>query len=169
MQLREVQPAEQAEFLRQRPGHPGLFLLTRQWHELEVAQGQRVDYWGWYTPHLSGLAVCVTRTMPLGASYVYVPYGPFLDNPEDVSEVMEQLRGKYPRALWIRFEPKINSQQVLHKKFIKVLDVQPRATLMLELKPEPEELLQAMHQKTRYNIRLSEKKQLEFRVCGAEA
>ena len=49
----------------------------------------------------------------------------------------------------------------------KVNDVQPSKTIILDLKKSEEELLSAMHPKTRYNIRLAEKKGVTVREAGA--
>ena len=44
----------------------------------------------------------------------------------------------------------------------RVPSVQPTHTLLLDLNKSEEHLLAEMHQKTRYNVRLAEKKELEF-------
>jgi len=44
----------------------------------------------------------------------------------------------------------------------RVPSIQPTHTLLLDLNKSEEQILVEMHQKTRYNVRLSEKKDLEF-------
>ncbi|MEI7620083.1 MAG: peptidoglycan bridge formation glycyltransferase FemA/FemB family protein [Candidatus Falkowbacteria bacterium] len=59
------------------------------------------------------------------------------------------------QAVFVRFEP--NSAD-WEGKGVKTIPVQPAKTIILDLTKSEEELLSAMHQKTRYNIRLAEKK-----------
>jgi len=69
-------------------------------------------------------------------------------------------------VVFLRFEPTF---QIPNSKFQipKTLDVQPSKTIILDLVKSEEELLKAMHPKTRYNIRLAEKKGVIIREAEA--
>jgi len=47
---------------------------------------------------------------------------------------------------------------------VRTIDVQPAQTLVLDLQSDLEQLLSRMHPKTRYNIRLAEKKKVTVRI-----
>jgi lipid II:glycine glycyltransferase (peptidoglycan interpeptide bridge formation enzyme) len=69
-------------------------------------------------------------------------------------------------CIFIKIEPL--KQSLDNFGFKKVKPVQPAKTLMLDLSKSEEELLTEMHQKTRYNIRLAEKKGVNLKICQAE-
>lgn len=64
-------------------------------------------------------------------------------------------------AVFVRFEP---NSSVWEGKGIKTIPIQPAKTIILDLQKSTDELLAAMHQKTRYNIRLAEKKGVKI-IC----
>ena len=81
---------------------------------------------------------------------------------------VEKLQKIRPRPVFVRVEPSNDfnffpSQELNIKKSV---NVQPAKTLVLDLTFSPDELLAAMAQKTRYNIRLAEKKGVE--IVGGE-
>ncbi|MFH1744752.1 MAG: peptidoglycan bridge formation glycyltransferase FemA/FemB family protein [bacterium] len=68
-------------------------------------------------------------------------------------------------SVFLRYEPLSEIPQI--KNSVKTIDVQPHSTMILDLEKREEDLLIAMHQKTRYNIRLAEKKKVNI-VVDAE-
>lgn len=66
---------------------------------------------------------------------------------------------KNKKCIFLRVEPSLllTPYSLLLRRAI---DINPRATMILDLRKTPDELLANMHQKTRYNINLSQKKNL---------
>lgn len=102
--------------------------------------------------------------LPFGIRYVYLPrvvVGPWF------GEVVKYVAEKY-KVMALRVEPQAlasESVQVQKDEFhvITVATRQPRHTLVIDLNQPEEELLRAMHPKTRYNIHLAERKGVEVR------
>ena len=100
-------------------------------------------------------------------NYGYCPRGPLLK--KDLSsklsaEAFKVLRDKIrqeSKLVFFRFEPELLLLNNLKQEKInlhKTINLQPQKTLLINLEQEESEILAAMHHKTRYNIRLAEKK-----------
>ena len=75
--------------------------------------------------------------------------------------MLVQKSQKNKNCIYFRVEPRsviADSKFTIHRS----IDINPPATLILDLKKSEEELLAGMHQKTRYNIHLAEKKDLKI-------
>ena len=106
------------------------------------------------------------QSLPFGWRYAFCPQGPAFEKSQisipstrDKSQILE-LFGEYfkeKNCIFFRIEP---TEKLTAKKTI---DINPRATLILDLSKPEEELLAGMHQKTRYNINLAAKKNLEIK------
>lgn len=88
--------------------------------------------------------------------YLYCPRGP-VGTKKGIEFLINNIKKNYRGAIFLRIETKDLS---LGRKTI---NIQPQKSIQLDLKLDQEELLKAMHQKTRYNIHLSERKGLEWR------
>ena len=98
-----------------------------------------------------------------GFEYFFCPKGPVLkDKHEEVYGVLRKYFANVG-VVFVRFEPREKRYLEDSKSFKKTIDVNPRATSILELAQSEAELLEKMHAKTRYNIRLAEKKNLEIK------
>ena len=82
-------------------------------------------------------------------------YGPRI-NELDLNAVK-----KNDRPVFVRFEP---NSPVWNGAGIKTIPIQPAKTIILDLTKDETDLLAAMHQKTRYNIHLAEKKGVKIIV-----
>lgn len=109
-----------------------------------------------------------------GLKVMYVPKGPLLDWADDGlrARVLDDLEGlaRRERAIFIKIDPDVSAASQLEQELnqrgwrFSPDQIQFRNTVRLDLSRSEDELLAAMKQKTRYNIRLAEKKGVRIRV-----
>jgi lipid II:glycine glycyltransferase (peptidoglycan interpeptide bridge formation enzyme) len=133
----------------------GDFLQSWQWGEFQRSLGRDVLR----LREDGAMAQLVRMPLPLGKSYWYSPRGPLGRLPSLAMDA------DLKQALFLRVEPqKIDPSASLGMtKSVKVRDVQPGQTLIVDLNQDQEALLAAMHEKWRYNIRLAERKGVRLR------
>ncbi len=98
-------------------------------------------------------------------NYQYSPRGPIISKNEVESFwfLVEKIKEEF-KPIFFRFEPGLELMEALKGgglnkyKLKKTIDLQPGQTLLIDLSLSEEEILKAMQQKTRYNIRLAAKK-----------
>lgn len=116
--------------------------------------------------------------LSLGPALAYVPKGPLVDW-DDVRKAGILLDGLHRlarsrRAFCLKIEPEIADDQGLASRLQSYgfrpssQAVQPRSTIWIDLRPDPEEILARMKPKTRYNIRLAERREVQVREGRAE-
>jgi len=134
-------------------------LQTAQWGDFKRGYGWQAVY---ISDSRSGAQI-LFRGLPLGWTVAYVPKGPVgADWSGLLPELLETCRRR--RAIVIYIEP--DGWEEDQEKFSKALNgfspsgisIQPRRTITVSLDGSQEEWLERMKQKTRYNIRLAEKK-----------
>jgi peptidoglycan pentaglycine glycine transferase (the first glycine) len=105
------------------------------------------------------------KKLPLGFTIGYLPKGPVGVNASLLSE-LDQICMEN-KALFLKIEPfewKPASDFFENDpKWIRASPIQPRRTVMISLSGSETELLNGMKQKTRYNIRLAQKKDVSVR------
>lgn len=149
----------------------GGFLQSEVWRKFQAAFGHttlhiyREGFW----------ANIIEHRLPLVGKYFYVPRGPVIGAESEKSQVASNLSelssvaGK-EGAGWIRIEPADDSRlqlikEIVGQEIVKAPhDMQPKELWIVDISAEPEELLKLMKSKTRYNIRLAEKKGVEIFV-----
>src|SRR5215212_1228454 len=145
--------------------HPNAHLLqTGEWGELKAA-------FGWKPLRIVSGSIGVQilfRRLPLSITVGYAPKANF--DPSLWSEI--DFVCKKNHAIFLKFEPdlwagnEVNSNVRItnHKLRISPHNIQPPRTIILDIQGSQEEILARMKQKTRYNIRLAEKKGVTVRV-----
>lgn len=144
--------------------------------------------------HPAAAALILKRTIPMGGmsarlSILYAPKGPLLDwtNESLRNRVLNDLQSfaKKQGGIFLKMDPDVvlgtgipsgqndvldNSGQSLMSELKRrgwrssADQIQFKNTVLIELQPSEEELLARMKQKTRYNIRLAEKKGVALRI-----
>lgn len=146
------------------------FLTTPEWLTFQKTLGRAA----WRYDAGGVVANIIRHDLPFGKNYLYVPHGPILDT--------QAARGGYDRAIrafvgalvaiaqkersiFVKCEPLHDTvKQMLIRSGFSHSDkaLQPTRSLLLDLSQSAEELLAGMHHKTRYNIRLGERKGLRL-------
>lgn len=168
------------------------FLQSREWYELLHREGEKTEIWA--LEDGGGIAgnemvedritegrigdskiargeiiasvLIIKKKLFANFFYYYVPRGP-LGNKKIVLQLLKELKIKKRGTIFFRIEPVADIFTVKNEfNFKKTIDLQPQKTLCLDLSLSEAELLQAMHQKTRYNIRLAEKKGVSVKVAA---
>lgn len=149
------------------------FLQSWNWGEFQRAAGARIFRFGIFEQSTLIAAVqAFLRRHGFGISSLTVYRGPILDQQLPLEQykacfdaLMLQLQktARSHRVTYVHLEPAVSS----HAPSARLYDDlgwgpahsdQPEATWLLDLQPSEEELLALMHEKTRYNIRLAERK-----------
>lgn len=132
-----------------------------EWGEFRKKLGLPVLRYGIYKNDKLVKAFQLTlHKIPFTSQYVgYLPKGPLPD--KELAEALEKI-GKEQNCAFIKIEPNIEDNNTLYKIYPKFIPspkpLFTRYNFVLDLKPSEEELLKNMHPKTRYNIRLAQKK-----------
>ncbi len=160
----------------------GQFLQSWNWGEFVkslsddrrgVALCPPIDRIAWMSDEDEVVAIAQVqrKKIPFFGTYAYIPRGPIsLGSSVDISDVTHN-------DLFIRVEPidgypspfaKASSDtQAAPLRIIKTKSIQPQHTLITDLAVTTDQLLVNMHKKTRYNIRLAEKKGVVIEIGSA--
>jgi peptidoglycan pentaglycine glycine transferase (the first glycine) len=154
----------------------GHVLQTWEWGELKAKTGWQplrlmVEEEGQPVAAVSILK----RSVPiLKKNIFYAPRGPVLDisHPGLFSFLLEEIKklARKHQAIFLKIDPDIPAKDPLWHEALKregfrgvekgegFEGIQPKYVFRLDISPDEEQLMKNFHQKTRYNIRLAERK-----------
>jgi len=155
------------------------FSQSWEWGEYQEICGNKIFRLGVEEEGDLMAAITFIKTnLPLGLGYFYAPRGPVVEVRSEKLEVKSIINelfkkvekiGMEEKAIFFRFEPDLIVNPACAGMTIeKTIDVQPHRTSILDLSQTEEDILKKMHQKTRYNIRLAQKKGIEIIEAGGE-
>ncbi len=159
---------------------------------------KETNHWQLATDHCIAAALILKKIIPMGGmsarlSILYAPKGPLLDwaNESLRTRVLNDLQtlARKQGAIFLKIDPDVVLGTGLPTSGDEVVDhsgqivmselkgrdwhyssdqIQFKNTVLVDLSPSEEEMLRRMKQKTRYNIRLAEKKGVALRVGRLE-
>ena len=141
-------------------------LLSWLWGEFQKNLGKKIWRLGFYQEDtLIGVSLVIRNPLPLNFTYLYTPRSPLVRDlssfsGDELETYMTNLGKANNSVFWKTDILDQDSLGLSH--FQKTEDLQPSQTLILDLGHTEEELLASFHKKTRYNIRLSKKKNVEI-------
>lgn len=134
---------------------------------------------------IKGAGSILTRKLPLvGKNFMYCPRGPVMDFKDTGTikffvEQMKHLAKKYD-AIMLKIDPDVEiseQEAVINLRNVGFAQkpltlnfegIQPRFVSRLDVTPELDDVILGFHHKTRYNIRLAERKGVQVRVGQRE-
>jgi peptidoglycan pentaglycine glycine transferase (the first glycine) len=167
------------------------FLQSNEWRKFQEAVGRKTFEITNLPSPLASLpqagegdngfhASIIEHSLPIVGKYFYVPRGPIIKKEEegrmkkDVEEIINL--AKKEKVGWIRIEPENDEILEEIKKWTSNVhyghsmsiaksphDMQPKETLIMDISKSEEEILTEMKSKTRYNIKLAEKKEVRIK------
>jgi peptidoglycan pentaglycine glycine transferase (the first glycine) len=168
------------------------FLQTQEWAEFQNALGRRTFFISGRKKDWQ--ALLIRHELPLGKSYLYCPRGPEFDAPMNlratgiwagnnesrkkcVKEFLDAAAelATNEKCVFLRWDPslldkELNFQDLSSSDFDirRIKSVQPQRNAVVGLLKTETELLAGMHEKTRYNIRLAERKNVVIAERGGK-
>ncbi len=154
----------------------GAFLQSSIWESFLKKQDKR--FWKISVEdkdNVIGSCLVYENKLPFGKSYLYSPKGPIISlDIQEKEKVFHLLLSKI-RDLTVETR---NQEEIffslevdgvkLEKDFIKIDNIQPADTLVLNLEKDIKKLLREMHPKTRYNIGLAQRKGIKIKISKKE-
>lgn len=177
MRLAELSDNQKTEYNRfVMENESGSFLQSWEWGEWQKNLGRQAHrfFLNSNNESITGSNIIasiqlIKMSLPFGKYYLYSPYGPVVNSRcnQPVGEagneylrfLIQEISKKFSDCVFIRIEPKNYSIiKPSSRQAVKSSNIQPARTLVINLSKTEDQLLAEMHPKTRYNIRLAQKR-----------
>ena len=113
--------------------------------------------------------IVLVRKIFINLSIAYIPSAPSEKYNNKLEEISLALKKYLPKnCFFIRYDLAWIAGSIPDAMFKKAEDIQPASTVVIDITKSKEEILSQMKSKTRYNIKLSEKKGVSVKKCGIE-
>jgi lipid II:glycine glycyltransferase (peptidoglycan interpeptide bridge formation enzyme) len=134
------------------------YLQSWEWGDALIGSGQKVERILFGDENNFAVAQIIFKKLPFGRHYFFCPKGPLFFGEgarhKILDEIFEYFKSR--RAVFFRFEPNENFLSD-NLKILKTKEINPSATLVLDISQSEEKLLSDMRQKARYNLRVAQR------------
>jgi len=150
------------------------FLQSWEWGEFQERVGFKVRRIGFFENNEPiWLVTLIKKPLLFGKYYFYAPRIGIKGLSDDqIAGIFKELRkiAHQENSVFLRFDPLSDPRSapalsevegIRDSRVVKTIDVQPSITSIINIDRGEEEILNSMHHKTRYNIRLANKKGVE--------
>ena len=150
------------------------FFTSKDLHILQTdSWGAFKALYGWEPVRVQGeleSVLVLFKRLPLGLSIAYVPKAGV---GEEWAALLPKIEAecRKRKAVFLQIEPDINEpydRTALDRLFPNYINdedtIQPRGTILIDISQNEDAILAAMKQKTRYNIRLAERKGIKIEL-----
>ncbi len=135
---------------------PCQLLQSSKWLKFQESAGHKAHLF--FIEVIDTYFTAFEYSLPLNKKYYYIPRGPVINNEKLQKEFEKEFKKILSKdIIFVRFEP-----NWIPASARKINDLQPSHTFYTDLLLDEKTLLDGMHQKTRYNIRLALKKEMSF-------
>ena len=170
--IQEISSEQLDDFVSSHPhGH---ILQSHEWGEAQKAFGEPVYRIGIEeNGTLLACATLIAKTFKGSQHYMYCPRGPLFASGATQEVQKEFLKAianlaNEKKSIFLRVNPELTEKPSWLAGFKKAdHEIEPRETVILDLLKSEDQLLSEMKSKTRYNIRLAEKKGVRV-VSGSD-
>ena len=158
-----LEPTDANKISETEPGDS--FLQTLFWAELKSNFGWEPFYF------LLDGNVFIVLVRKVGGSFpiAYIPFAPSEEYQDKLQEISISLKEYLPKeTLFIRYDLPWRNNSRPSSVFKKAEDIQPASTVIIDITKSKDDILAAMKTKTRYNIKLADKKGVSVKKYGME-
>jgi len=174
MEIREIKNQKEWNSLITSQGL-SQFLQSWEWGVFQESLGRKLFRLALINEEKENILAQVVRMkLPFGFNYLYIPRGPIFDETKNINyqEMINEVcrLTSDNKTIFLKIEPTFLDNFVDPKKIeifgqlVKTPFVQPEQTIIFDLSKREDDLLKGMHSKTRYNIRLAQKRGIEIKT-----
>lgn len=135
------------------------FLNSFEWRRFQESVGNKIF-------ELDSESYLIKLTLPFGKCFLYSSSPNSLNFLDKIKKI-----GNMENAIFFKYEPMIMKHETWNVKHLQKAGfklsnkpAQPQRTQVVDLTKSEEELLKAMHQKTRYNIKIAARNGVEVKI-----
>ncbi len=156
----------------------GSFLQSTCWADFQKNLG--FDFWLLAAQDqknsVGAATLVIKRTLPFGKNYLYIPHGPVFSDSSALKFLLKQIYqlAIKQNSVFLKIEPYLSEKEEELRNILKEMgfkksskEIQPQQTIVLDLSKSERELLKSMKPKTRYNIKLAEKRGVKIRPLAS--